>query len=102
VYDLTTPSGQALAGMLARFAEFERDILRERVRAEIAQARKAGKTHGRLTTVAKRTDCISVSRPRRSRAYCNRSNLHPDRLRYINNTAKKPETKIFAIAALFD
>ena len=27
--DLTTPSGRALAGMLAVFAEFERDILRE-------------------------------------------------------------------------
>lgn len=49
--------------MLARFAEFEGDILRERVRAEIAQARKEGKPHGRLPTVVKRTDCISVSRP---------------------------------------
>jgi len=28
--DLTTPSGRALAGMLAVFAEFERDILRDR------------------------------------------------------------------------
>ena len=38
--DLTTPSGRALAGMLAVFAEFEREILRERVKAGIAQARK--------------------------------------------------------------
>src|SRR5271167_2480209 len=37
--DLTTPSGRALAGMLAVFAEFEREILRERVKAGIAQAR---------------------------------------------------------------
>jgi putative DNA-invertase from lambdoid prophage Rac len=29
--DMTTPSGRALAGMLAVFAEFEGDILRERV-----------------------------------------------------------------------
>ena len=36
--DLTTPSGRALAGMLAVFAEFERDILRDRVKAGIAQA----------------------------------------------------------------
>ena len=43
--DLTTPSGRALAGMLAVFAEFERDILRERVKAGITQARrKAGHT----------------------------------------------------------
>lgn len=39
--DLTTPSGRALAGMLAVFAEFERDILRDRVKAGIAQARSA-------------------------------------------------------------
>ena len=37
--DLTTPSGRALAGMLAVFAEFERDILRDRVKAGVAQAR---------------------------------------------------------------
>jgi putative DNA-invertase from lambdoid prophage Rac len=40
--DLTTPSGRALAGMLAVFAEFEREILRERVKAGIAQARARG------------------------------------------------------------
>jgi putative DNA-invertase from lambdoid prophage Rac len=38
--DMTTPGGRALAGMLAVFAEFERDILRDRVKAGIAQARK--------------------------------------------------------------
>jgi putative DNA-invertase from lambdoid prophage Rac len=51
--DLTTPSGRALAGMLAVFAEFERDILRDRVKAGIAQARKEGKPHGRPKTVGK-------------------------------------------------
>jgi DNA invertase Pin-like site-specific DNA recombinase len=51
--DLTTPSGRALAGMLAVFAEFERDILRDRVKAGIAQARKEGRPHGRPPTVAK-------------------------------------------------
>jgi putative DNA-invertase from lambdoid prophage Rac len=51
--DLTTPSGRALAGMLAIFAEFERDILRDRVKAGIAQARKEGRPHGRPPTVAK-------------------------------------------------
>jgi len=51
--DLTTPSGRALAGMLAVFAEFERDILRDRVKAGIAQARKEGKLHGRPKTAGK-------------------------------------------------
>jgi DNA invertase Pin-like site-specific DNA recombinase len=52
--DLTTPSGRALAGMLAVFAEFERDILRDRVKAGIAQARKEGRPHGRPRTIAGR------------------------------------------------
>jgi DNA invertase Pin-like site-specific DNA recombinase len=51
--DLTTPSGRALAGMLAVFAEFERDILRDRVKAGIDQARKEGKPHGRPKTAGK-------------------------------------------------
>lgn len=51
--DLTTPSGRALAGMLAVFAEFERDILRERVKAGIAQSREKGKPHGRPPSAAK-------------------------------------------------
>jgi DNA invertase Pin-like site-specific DNA recombinase len=50
--DLTTPSGRAMAGMLAIFAEFEREILRERVKAEIAQARKEGRAHGRPPTAS--------------------------------------------------
>ncbi|MCA1850585.1 MAG: recombinase family protein [Acidobacteria bacterium] len=45
--DLTTPSGRAMAGMLSVFAEFEREILRERVRAGIAQAKAEGRPHGR-------------------------------------------------------
>lgn len=52
VLDLTTPSGRAFAGMLAVFAEFERDILRDRVKAGIAQARKEGRPHGRPATIA--------------------------------------------------
>src|SRR6202158_3845407 len=37
--DLPTPAGRAMAGLLAVFAEFEREILRERVRAGLVQAR---------------------------------------------------------------
>ena len=54
--DLTTPTGRAIAGMLAVFAEFERGILRERVKAGIAQARKRGQRHGRPPTVAHRVE----------------------------------------------
>jgi DNA invertase Pin-like site-specific DNA recombinase len=50
--DLTTPTGRAMAGMLAIFAEFEREILRERTRAGLAHARESGKRLGRPATAA--------------------------------------------------
>ena len=36
-FDLTTPSGRAMAGLLAVFAEFENETRRERVLAGIAK-----------------------------------------------------------------
>lgn len=56
--DFTTPSGKAMAGMLAVFAQFERDMLSERVKAGIAHARAKGKAHGRPKTAALKTDQI--------------------------------------------
>ncbi len=50
--DLTTPAGRAMAGLLAVFAEFEREILRERVGAGLAQARQNGQRLGRPITAA--------------------------------------------------
>jgi DNA invertase Pin-like site-specific DNA recombinase len=50
--DLTTPAGRAMAGLLAIFAEFEREILRERTRAGLAHARQSGKRLGRPATAA--------------------------------------------------
>jgi DNA invertase Pin-like site-specific DNA recombinase len=51
--DLTTPTGRAMAGLLAVFAEFEHEVLRERVRAGLAQARLEGKQLGRPVTAAR-------------------------------------------------
>jgi len=48
--DLTTPAGRTMAGLLAIFAEFEREILRERTRAGLAHARENGKRLGRPAT----------------------------------------------------
>lgn len=48
--DLTTPAGRAMAALLAVFAEFEREVLRERVRAGLAHARQNGKILGRPLT----------------------------------------------------
>jgi putative DNA-invertase from lambdoid prophage Rac len=50
--DLTTPAGRAMAGLLAIFAEFEREILRERTRADLAHARETGKRLDRPATAA--------------------------------------------------
>jgi putative DNA-invertase from lambdoid prophage Rac len=56
--DLTTPAGRAMAAMLAVFAEFEREVLRERVRAGLAHARHNGKTLGRPLTAGLKADRI--------------------------------------------
>ena len=48
--DLTTPVGRAMAGLLAVFAEFEKEILSERTRAGLAHARQNGIRLGRPMT----------------------------------------------------
>jgi len=45
--DLTTPAGRAFAGLLAVFVAFERDAIRERMKAGMSDARTRGKAHGR-------------------------------------------------------
>jgi DNA invertase Pin-like site-specific DNA recombinase len=52
--DLTTPAGRAMAGLLAIFAEFEKEILRERTRAGLAHARQSGTRLGRPMTAGLR------------------------------------------------
>jgi DNA invertase Pin-like site-specific DNA recombinase len=45
--DTSTPSGKAMFQMVGVFAEFERAIIQERVKAGLARARKDGKKLGR-------------------------------------------------------
>ena len=45
--DTTSPSGKAMFGMLGVFAEFERAMIQERVKAGLNRARASGKTLGR-------------------------------------------------------
>jgi DNA invertase Pin-like site-specific DNA recombinase len=47
-----------MAGMLAIFAQFEREILRERVLAGLAHARSKGKVLGPPTTARNKADQI--------------------------------------------
>ena len=44
--DTTTPAGEALFGMLGLFAQFERRMIQERVRAGLARARAKGTKSG--------------------------------------------------------
>ncbi len=46
-FDLRTAQGKLIASLMAALAEFERDLLRERVRSGIAAARKRGVIFGR-------------------------------------------------------
>ena len=63
--DLTTPSGRAMAGMLAIFAELKQEVLRKRGRAGIAPARKEGRPHGRPRAASLKAD--EVLRPKARR-----------------------------------
>jgi DNA invertase Pin-like site-specific DNA recombinase len=60
--DTSTPAGKALFQMLGVFAEFERSIIQERIRAGIARARqkgtKSGKAFGRPRIPAKKEAAV--------------------------------------------
>jgi len=45
--DFATPAGRAMASLIGVFAEFERDLIRERVLAGLENARRKGKRPGR-------------------------------------------------------
>ncbi len=46
-FDLSTPQGRLIASLMSSLAEFEHDLLRERVRSGIAAAKARGQTFGR-------------------------------------------------------
>ncbi len=46
-FDLTSPQGKLIATLLAGLAEFERDLIRERVRSGMAAAKSRGQRFGR-------------------------------------------------------
>ena len=46
--DTTTPAGKALFGMMGVFAELERSMMQERVRAGLERARRDGRRLGLL------------------------------------------------------
>lgn len=58
-FDLTTPQGKLIASMMAALAEFERDLLRERILSGIAAAKAKGKPLGRQLGFRPKSDRIA-------------------------------------------
>jgi len=65
--DTTTPSGKAMFQMLGVFAEFERAMIRERVRAGLARARSEGKVLGRPKIGQETERAIQLALKKRNR-----------------------------------
>ena len=58
-FDLSSATGRMMATMLAGIAEFERDLLRERVRSGLAAARARGRVLGRQTGQRPKSDRLA-------------------------------------------
>ncbi|HEX6803361.1 MAG TPA: recombinase family protein [Terriglobales bacterium] len=65
-FDLTTPSGRAMFGMCAVMAEFERALIRERVKAGMANAKRKGVRIGRPSGPAFDVDLKAIRARRTS------------------------------------
>jgi DNA invertase Pin-like site-specific DNA recombinase len=86
--DTTTPAGRALFQMMGVFAEFERAMIQERVRAGLARARAEGKRLGRPTIPQAREDAIraALAKPARSgvRKIAERFGVNPSTVQRIS------------------
>lgn len=58
--DKGSPAGKLLMHILAAIAEFERDLIQERVRAGVKEAQRQGKHCGRPKKVFRRDDAIAL------------------------------------------
>jgi putative DNA-invertase from lambdoid prophage Rac len=63
-FDLSTPHGKMIASIMATLAEFERDLLKERVKSGIASARAKGKIFGRPTGGKIADSCARINKLR--------------------------------------
>lgn len=79
--DTTTPAGRMMMQMVGSFAEFEREMIRQRTRAGLERARCEGRTGGRrpkLTVQQRREAVEMVSSGRRTAAEAARLfQVHP-------------------------
>lgn len=57
-FDLSTAHGKMIASVFASLAEFERDLIQERIKSGIAAAKAKGKKIGRQKGVCKKSDKV--------------------------------------------
>lgn len=58
-FDLATPHGKMIAGVMASLAEFERDLIRERIKSGLEAARARGKRLGRQVGQRPKSDRLA-------------------------------------------
>jgi putative DNA-invertase from lambdoid prophage Rac len=63
-FDLSTPQGKLIASLMSALAEFERDLLRERIRSGLAAAKARGTLLGRRPGQRIKADRLTPNKPR--------------------------------------
>ena len=77
-FDLSTPHGRMMATIIAGIAEFDRELIQERICSGIAAAKARGKRLGRQPGQRPKSDRLAPKSPRPGRR---RTQLSPDRTR---------------------
>jgi DNA invertase Pin-like site-specific DNA recombinase len=94
--DTTTAAGRMLMQMLGSIAEFEREIIRERTRAGLAEARRLGRVGGRrhkLSPVARAEAVEDVLSGRKTIARIARAyGVHPSTVSRLVSASALPPT----------
>ena len=92
--DTTTPAGKAMFQMLGVFAEFERSIIQERVRAGLLRARREGKRLGRppIAPELEKRIQAALAKPGRPgvRKIADQFGVNPSTVQRISGAIRRP------------
>ena len=97
VMDTTTPSGELLFSIVASLAQFERSLIRKRVNAGLAAARKRGRVGGRPRAISDErmeliADALAQGRSKAEVAQAfgvNRATLYREMMRRVGTDSAK-------------
>jgi DNA invertase Pin-like site-specific DNA recombinase len=97
-FNLATPQGRLIAALMASLAEFEKDLIRERVKSGIAAAKAKGHKFGRApgqlgkATLSKREQVLALAAQKASyRTIAKELKLNKDTVARIIQEARKEE-----------